>query len=120
MNKISRKGAKAQRKTRKEEKEKEKEKDARGDSSSLFHPLLFFFLLCVCLCAFAPLRETNQAKAQEPSPALETATQAEVPPLEPAPEDPNESLALDGADGRPLALDQFRPKSMLELPEHRP
>jgi predicted TIM-barrel fold metal-dependent hydrolase len=27
---------------------------------------------------------------------------------------------LDGKDGRPLALDQFQPRSMLVLPEHRP
>jgi predicted TIM-barrel fold metal-dependent hydrolase len=26
---------------------------------------------------------------------------------------------MDGADGRPLAVDQFRPRSMLKLPEHR-
>jgi predicted TIM-barrel fold metal-dependent hydrolase len=28
--------------------------------------------------------------------------------------------SLDGLDGRPLAIDQFRPRSMLKLPEHRP
>jgi predicted TIM-barrel fold metal-dependent hydrolase len=44
------------------------------------------------LCASAPLRETPLS-AQEP---------------------------LDGKDGRPLALDQFQPRSMLALPEHRP
>ena len=27
---------------------------------------------------------------------------------------------LDGADGRPLAIDQFRPQSQLVVPEHRP
>jgi len=27
---------------------------------------------------------------------------------------------LDGAEGRPLALDQFQPRSSLQLPEHRP
>ncbi len=27
---------------------------------------------------------------------------------------------LDGANGRPLAVDQFQPRSMLTLPEHRP
>jgi hypothetical protein len=27
---------------------------------------------------------------------------------------------LDGRDGRPLALDQFRPRSMLRVPEHQP
>jgi predicted TIM-barrel fold metal-dependent hydrolase len=42
-----------------------------------------------------------------------------VQPPEPAPEDPF-AATLDGQDGRPLALDQFRPNSMLELPEHRP
>ena len=51
------------------------------------------FLLCFLLCASAPLRETTSVRAQEP---------------------------LDGAEGRPLAVDQFRPRSMLVLPEHHP
>jgi len=68
--------------------------------------VLFLFLFL--LCASAPLRETYKAEAQEPT---ET--------LEPAPEDPVHPQ-LDGENGRPLALDQFRPRSMLVLPEHRP
>ena len=32
--------------------------------------------------------------------------------------DPNNALPIDGEDGRKLALDQFRPKSMLNVPEH--
>jgi len=48
--------------------------------------------LLLVLCALAPLRELSPARAQEP---------------------------LDGAEGRPLAIDQFRPRSMLKLPEHR-
>jgi predicted TIM-barrel fold metal-dependent hydrolase len=31
-----------------------------------------------------------------------------------------EPSPLDGADGRPLALDQFRPESMLKVPHHLP
>jgi predicted TIM-barrel fold metal-dependent hydrolase len=50
------------------------------------------FVICTLLCASAPLRETTLF--------------AQVP--------------LDGQGGRPLALDQFRPRSMLVLPEHRP
>ena len=84
MRKISRKGAKAQRK-RKEDKE------VRIANSSFLLPFPLF-LLCAVLCAFAPLRESS-LYAQE---------------------------SLDGVDGRPLALDQFQPKSMLELPEQRP
>jgi predicted TIM-barrel fold metal-dependent hydrolase len=73
-------------------------------------------ILCAFLCAFAPLRENNKARSQEPTPAAPQ----ELPALEPAPEDPLTPAPLDGLDGRPLAVDQFQPKSMLELPEHRP
>jgi predicted TIM-barrel fold metal-dependent hydrolase len=74
-----------------------------------------FVILLALLCASAPLRETFLLQAQEPTPAS-----SQAQPLEPAPEDPTKPAPLDGQDGRQLALDQFRPKSMLELPEHRP
>ncbi|RIK81276.1 MAG: amidohydrolase [Planctomycetota bacterium] len=63
----------------------------RGRRGRMLAALLF--PLCSFLCASAPLRETNFARAEEP---------------------------LDGAEGRPLALDRFQPRSMLVLPEHRP
>lgn len=37
-----------------------------------------------------------------------------------AQEEANESPPLDGRDGRPLALEEFRPKSQLVLPNHQP
>lgn len=48
-------------------------------------------LALLLLCVSAPLRENSSVCAQEP---------------------------LDGADGRPLAVDQYQPRSMLKLPEH--
>ncbi len=54
-----------------------------------------FVIALFFLCTVAPLRETLQSFGQEP-------------------------MSLDGVDGRPLAVDHFQPKSMLELPEHRP
>jgi predicted TIM-barrel fold metal-dependent hydrolase len=79
-----------------------------------------FVIYLIFLCAFALLREATPVEAQEPTPAAETGIQPKQQPLEPAPEDPSAPPPLDGQDGRPLALDQFRPKSMLELPVNRP
>lgn len=46
-----------------------------------------------CLCLFVVVLSVNSIWAEQP---------------------------LDGAEGRPLALDQFQPRSSLQLPEHRP
>jgi len=55
-------------------------------------------------CAFAPLRESFCLFLLFA--ALASRAFAEAP--------------LDGADGRPLALDQFQPRSSLALPQNRP
>ena len=57
------------------------------------------------LCAFAPLREIIFVVLVLLCPTV-IADESEQ--------------ALDGEAGRPLALDQFRPRSSLVLPEHRP
>jgi predicted TIM-barrel fold metal-dependent hydrolase len=66
-------------------------------------------LVVFLLCALAPLHEISFVAAQETGEVLER-----------APEDPTKPPPMDGAEGRPLALELFRPRSMLVLPEHRP
>jgi len=88
---ISRKGAKAPR-------GKEEANMSRRSGPALIDArhlsiLGARLLLIGFLCAFAPLREASLSFAQEP---------------------------LDGAEGRPLAIDQFQPRSMLRAPEHHP
>jgi predicted TIM-barrel fold metal-dependent hydrolase len=78
-------------------------------------------IFCSFVCFVCFVVASSAVCAQEPTPAAPQEQSA----LEPAPEDPLTpapiaGAPLDGLDGRPLALDQFRPKSMLELPEHRP
>ena len=58
-------------------------------------------------CAFAPLRDTYRLLILAFSMLLLSGNAIAEEPL-------------DGEGGRPLALDQYRPKSQLALPENRP
>ncbi len=64
-------------------------------------------LLFVLLAGWILRGQATGAPPQTQPAAVGDATAAEAP-------------VLDGQDGRNLALDQFRPKSMLKLTEHRP